>query len=225
VTDTPNASTPTTPATAEQLREDVKFFRQRAQSIHGLMSANGDDDYQQDIDSYQRAAAALDAEAARMEAVTPTTDALDAAVARFNAWSFCRTLLMQGTAIQQDADVGKYPTYEHQSARVDEAARERAEVLDALVAAVEARAVARREAGEMQHPDTERFRVLTLHLLRHMTIADIDVFEEAVAEAGGEEPTDDHLVSAARVAVDALRLREDSPSSERLTEWGGRDAK
>jgi hypothetical protein len=68
VTATPNAPTPTTPATAEQLREDAKFFRQRAQSIHGLMSANGDDDYQQDIDSYQRAAAALDAEAARLEA-------------------------------------------------------------------------------------------------------------------------------------------------------------
>jgi hypothetical protein len=79
---------------------------------------------------------------------TPTTDALDAAVARFNAWSFCRTLLMQGTAIQQDADVGKYPTYEHQSARVDEAARERAEVLDAVVAAVEARAVARERGRE-----------------------------------------------------------------------------
>jgi hypothetical protein len=64
-----NAPTPTTPATAEQLREDAKFFRQRAQSIHGLMSANGgDDDYQQDIDSYQRAADALYAEAARMEA-------------------------------------------------------------------------------------------------------------------------------------------------------------
>ena len=141
---------------------------------------------------------AIAAEAARMEAVTPTTDPLDAAVeeARMNvvAW-------------------GPDPARDSRSVAMGEE-------VDALIAAVEACAVARREAGEMQHPDTERFRVLTLHLLRHMTIADIDVFEEAVAEAGGEEPTDDHLVSAARVAVDALRLREDSPSSERLTEWG-----
>ena len=187
MTDTPNAPTPTTPATAEQLREDAEWYREYADSLNKVWDS-GEPERR-----HRRAAAALDAEAARMEAVTPTTDALDAAVEE---------------AVEVVESLFRYDGRPEQRAVRD------------LVAAVEARAVARREAGEMQHPDTERFRVLTLHLLRHMTIADIDVFEEAVAEAGGEEPTDDHLVSAARVAVDALRLREDSPSSERLTEWG-----
>lgn len=40
-------------------------------------------------------------------------------------WSFIRTLLSQGCAIQQDYQAGKYETYEHYSARLDEAARER----------------------------------------------------------------------------------------------------
>jgi hypothetical protein len=43
----------------------------------------------------------------------------------FNVWSFCRTLLSQGMAIQQDYETGKYRTYEEVSARLDEAARER----------------------------------------------------------------------------------------------------
>ena len=41
-------------------------------------------------------------------------------------WSFCRKLIEQGRAIQQDDAAGKYPTYEHLAARVDDAARERA---------------------------------------------------------------------------------------------------
>lgn len=40
-------------------------------------------------------------------------------------WSFFRRLLEQGMAIQRDDAAGKYPTYEHLSARLDEAARER----------------------------------------------------------------------------------------------------
>lgn len=53
---------------------------------------------------------------------------------RDEAWSFCRTLLEQGRAIQQDNDAGKYPTYEHLSARVDDAARERADEITAALA-------------------------------------------------------------------------------------------
>ena len=33
-------------------------------------------------------------------------------------------MLSQGASIQQDYQAGKYPTYEHYSARLDEAARE-----------------------------------------------------------------------------------------------------
>jgi len=43
----------------------------------------------------------------------------------FNVWSFCRTLLSHGMAIQQDYEAGKYRTYEDVAARLDEAARER----------------------------------------------------------------------------------------------------
>ena len=128
MTATPNAPPPTPASTAEQLREDAKFFRQRAQSIHGLMSANGDDDYQQDIDSYQRAAAALDAEAARMEAVTPTTDALDAAV------ESSRRLLVY---VVENGTTPVALTYTELAGRIA-----------ALVAAVEARAVARERGRE-----------------------------------------------------------------------------
>lgn len=44
-------------------------------------------------------------------------------------WSAIRTLLEQGAAIQQDYAAGKYEGYEHYSARLDEAARERVEWL------------------------------------------------------------------------------------------------
>lgn len=42
-------------------------------------------------------------------------------------WSFFRSVLGQGMAIQQDYASGKYPSYEHLSARLDTAARERVE--------------------------------------------------------------------------------------------------
>lgn len=40
-------------------------------------------------------------------------------------WSFFRLLLEQGGAIQQDYNAGRFPSYEHYSARLDQAARER----------------------------------------------------------------------------------------------------
>lgn len=40
-------------------------------------------------------------------------------------WSFFRRLMTQGGDIQMDYNAGKYPSYEHYSARLDEAARER----------------------------------------------------------------------------------------------------
>jgi len=40
-------------------------------------------------------------------------------------WSWIRSVLSQGASIQQDYQAGKYPTYEHYAARLDEAARER----------------------------------------------------------------------------------------------------
>ena len=42
-------------------------------------------------------------------------------------WSWIARVLGQGAAIQQDYAAGKYETYEHYSARIDEAARERAD--------------------------------------------------------------------------------------------------
>lgn len=42
-------------------------------------------------------------------------------------WSFLRRVLEQGSAIQQDYTAGKYRTYEDYAARIDEAARERAD--------------------------------------------------------------------------------------------------
>ncbi len=47
-------------------------------------------------------------------------------------WSLVRSILEQGAAIQQDYEAGKYPSYEHYSARVDEAARERADAIAKL---------------------------------------------------------------------------------------------
>jgi hypothetical protein len=62
--------------------------------------------------------------------------------------------------------------------------------------------------------DAERFRFLALELLNTMTVAGVDVFEEACAIAwdnGREEPTSEDIVQGARVAVDALRLTLESP--------------
>lgn len=52
-------------------------------------------------------------------------------------WSFLRNVLEQGGAIRLDYDAGKYPSYEHYSARLDEAARERADKWCAARAAKE----------------------------------------------------------------------------------------
>ena len=48
-------------------------------------------------------------------------------------WSFLRSVLEQGVAIQQDYAAGKYESYEHYAIRVDGAARERVEQLRALL--------------------------------------------------------------------------------------------
>lgn len=48
-------------------------------------------------------------------------------------WSFLRSVLSQGGAIQQDYEAGKFKCYEEYSARVDAAARERADELEALI--------------------------------------------------------------------------------------------
>ena len=45
-------------------------------------------------------------------------------------WSFLRTVLEHGAAIQQDYAAGKYASYEHYAARLDEAARDRAELFE-----------------------------------------------------------------------------------------------
>lgn len=50
-------------------------------------------------------------------------------------WSMLRAVLEQGAAIQQDYAAGKYPSYEHYAARIDEVARERADALTAALAA------------------------------------------------------------------------------------------
>lgn len=55
-------------------------------------------------------------------------------------WSFVRSVLSQGTSIQQDYMAGKYPTYEHYSARLDEAGRERADGFSAALIAEAIRA-------------------------------------------------------------------------------------
>jgi len=50
-------------------------------------------------------------------------------------WSFLRSVLEQGAAIQQDYAAGKYSNYEEYAARIDEAARER----EAMLASVNAK--------------------------------------------------------------------------------------
>jgi hypothetical protein len=49
-------------------------------------------------------------------------------------WSFLRRVLSQGTDIQKDYSNGKYKSYEHFAIRLDAAARERVEELQALLA-------------------------------------------------------------------------------------------
>jgi hypothetical protein len=135
MTDTPNAPTPTTPATAEQLREDADRVRALAknEAIMAEMQGEGGDplmaaDCLADSRALARAAAALDAEAARREAVTPTADALDAAV------ESSRRLLVY---VVENGTTPVSLTYTELAGRIA-----------ALVAAVEARAVARVMARE-----------------------------------------------------------------------------
>jgi hypothetical protein len=53
----------------------------------------------------------------------------------FSLWSFLRNVLEQGCAIQLDYEAGNFASYEHYSARLDEAARERESQLAAEQAA------------------------------------------------------------------------------------------
>ena len=48
-------------------------------------------------------------------------------------WSFLRSVLDQGTAIQQDYQAGKFKCYEEFSAYIDAAARDRADELEVLL--------------------------------------------------------------------------------------------
>ena len=64
------------------------------------------------------------------------------AIDQGEVWSLFRRIIEQGGAIQQDYAAGKYPSYEHYSARLDEAARERA---DTFIQAIREQA---RRAGE-----------------------------------------------------------------------------
>jgi hypothetical protein len=67
--------------------------------------------------------------------------------------------------------------------------------------------------------DAERFRLLASEFVLGMTIAGVDPIEEAIAIAvgrGGDEPTDDDCLQGVRVAVDALRLRIESPPTGTL---------
>lgn len=68
-------------------------------------------------------------------------------------------------------------------------------------------------AGERE--DAIRFAVLAREVLVGMTIEGVDIVEEAHAICLGkyyEQAEDDDYTAAARVAVDAIRLRLDSPT-------------
>ena len=96
--------------------------RKRAEEVYESL-------YDKSIDSEETKHIALDAMlafAAELEA---------AAIERCKkvyGWSLVRSILKQGAAIQQDYEAGKYPSYEHYSARVNEAARERADAIAKL---------------------------------------------------------------------------------------------
>jgi hypothetical protein len=76
---------------------------------------------------------------ARLDAAERERDSLRRRVERIDtwladeAWSLMRRVLEQGMAIERDDRGGKYETYEHLSARLDEAARERALLIDAAL--------------------------------------------------------------------------------------------
>ncbi len=68
----------------------------------------------------------------------------------FSLWSFLRNVLMQGAAIEQDSVQGRFETYEHFSARMDEAAREReAELLASQSTEMEAVTAGARRTAEL----------------------------------------------------------------------------
>jgi len=69
----------------------------------------------------------------QLATLTAERDRMREAVESGKLWSFMRSVLSQGGAIQQDYQAGKYESYEHYSARLDAAARERT---DQLVAAL-----------------------------------------------------------------------------------------
>lgn len=64
-------------------------------------------------------------EAGVRDALLKEIEGSQTAQCEFSSWSFLRAVLEQGMAIQQDYTAGKYPDYEHLSARLDGAARER----------------------------------------------------------------------------------------------------
>jgi len=51
----------------------------------------------------------------------------------FSEWVFLKSVLEQGAAIQQDYAAGRYKCYEEYAARMDTAARERADELEAAI--------------------------------------------------------------------------------------------
>ena len=105
-----DAPTPTTPATAEQLREDAAHYRRRARAAAYAADAFDEPLYLCDEARYTRAAAALDAEAARMEA---------GATRPFSLWSRLRTLCAEAAAVDVNGT-----DYESFSAKLDELARQ-----------------------------------------------------------------------------------------------------
>lgn len=65
--------------------------------------------------------------------VTPTPPAV-VEVADGELWSFLKSVMSQGAAIQQDYAAGNHPTYEHYARRMDIAASERVDELRRLLA-------------------------------------------------------------------------------------------
>lgn len=72
-------------------------------------------------------------ERCEIDSLKQRIERLEGALEHGELWSFFRRLLSQGGDIQMDYNAGKYRSYEHYAARLDAAARERAdEFLQAL---------------------------------------------------------------------------------------------
>lgn len=69
-------------------------------------------------------------------------------------WSLVRSLISQGTYIQMDASAGKYQTSEEVFMRIDEAAREKADEIEAKYSAVEP-SVRHENLEDAQHENLE----------------------------------------------------------------------